>query len=436
MTAASAPWTDSTLSLLARGYAWLPDRMRATHGGPVRTRLLGRPAIALRGPEAIGFFYDERHIERTSALPEPVLDTLFGQGAVHTLDGDAHRVRKAMFLALLKDGAGIAALTEHVALQWSKAVTGWSDGRKVVLFDEAALILARSVCEWTGVRLSDEQSRQMAEDCTAMVDGFATPGPRHWRARTARYRQEEALAELVRVTREGGELGSDSGTALEAVAWHRDSDGRLLDPHTGAVELLNIIRPTVAIAWFAAFAGHALHRWPAQREPLRAEHDGQYARAFAHEVRRFYPFAPFVGGLAAADLTWQGETIAKDTLVLLDLYGHNHDPGLWDSPYRFDPQRFAGREPGADELIPQGGGDPARGHRCPGEDITVAVLATLVTQLAALDYDVPEQDLTIPLSKIPTRPCSGLVFTTTQAAPWPGDARHQQEPVAPTNRAR
>ncbi|MEV7728932.1 cytochrome P450 [Streptomyces sp. NPDC087917] len=413
---AFAPWTDSTFSLLARGYAWLPDRMRATHGGPVRTRLLGRPTIALRGPEAIGFFYDERNIRRTSALPEPVLDTLFGQGAVHTLDGAAHRARKAMFLALLKDGAGVAALTDHVALQWSRAVGDWGVGRRVVLFDEAALILARSVCAWTGIEFSDDAARQMAEDCTAMVDGFATPGPRHLRARAARARQEDALATLVRTAREGEEFAADGGTAFETVVWHRDADGRMLDPHTAAVELLNIIRPTVAIAWFVAFAAHALHRGQTHAELLRKDDDGRYARAFAHEVRRFYPFAPFVGGLAATDLTWQGETIAKDTLVLLDLYGHDHDPDLWDGPYRFEPQRFAGREPGADELIPQGGGDPARGHRCPGEDITVAVLAAFATHLADLDFEVPEQDLTIPLSRVPTRPRSGFVLTPTHDA--------------------
>ncbi|MFE1350173.1 cytochrome P450, partial [Streptomyces sp. NPDC058757] len=169
LDAAFAPWGDSTLSLLSRGYAWLPDRMRATDGGPVRTRLLGRPAVALRGPDAIGFFYDERNVRRASALPGPVLDTLFGRGAVHTLDGGAHRVRKAMFLAVLKDGAGVAALADHVGRYWSESVADWSGGRRVVLFDEVALVLARSVCAWAGVRLSDEAVRRMAVDCTAMV---------------------------------------------------------------------------------------------------------------------------------------------------------------------------------------------------------------------------------------------------------------------------
>ncbi|WP_200424312.1 cytochrome P450 [Streptomyces sp. NE5-10] len=410
---ALAPWSDSTLSLLARGYAWLPDRMRASNGGPVRTRLLGRPTIALRGPDAVDFFYDERNVRRASALPGPVLDTLFGRGAVHTLDGEAHRVRKAMFMALLKDGAGVAALADHVAQHWSESVAEWGDGRRVVLFDETALILARSVCAWAGIQLSAEDVRRLAVDCTAMVDGFAAPGPRHLRARRARARQEDRLAALIGAAREGEELAGDDGTAFETVVWHRDADGELIDPKTAAVELLNIVRPTVAIAWFVAFAAHALHRWPSHGEPLREDDDPRYARAFAHEVRRFYPFAPFVGGLAATGRTWRGEAIAENTLVLLDLYGHQHDPELWNDPYRFDPRRFTAHEPGADELIPQGGGDPSHGHRCPGEDVTVAVLATLVKRLAALDHAVPDQDLSIPLSRIPTRPRSGFVLTVT-----------------------
>ncbi|MYS06320.1 cytochrome P450, partial [Streptomyces sp. SID6041] len=92
------PYADSTLALLARGYAWAPD-LRRRHGNAaaVPIRLMGRPAVLLHGPEAVEFFYDERHVLRHDALPGPVLDTLFGRGAVHTLDGETHRVRKELF---------------------------------------------------------------------------------------------------------------------------------------------------------------------------------------------------------------------------------------------------------------------------------------------------------------------------------------------------
>ncbi|WP_037878208.1 cytochrome P450 [Streptomyces sp. NRRL F-5727] len=404
-----APWTDSTLGLLAQGYAWLPDRMRHSLDGSVRCRLLGRPAVALRGPEAAAFFYDEKHVVRTGALPGPVLDTLFGRGAVHTLDGEAHRVRKALFVALLTEDAGVAALGRTVGRRWREAMAA-RRGQHVVLFEEAARVLALAVRDWAGVPLSDEATAGLARDCTAMVDGFAAPGPRHLRARRARRRQERAFADLVTEARRTPEADT-GGSVLQTVAWHRDRDGALLSPATAAVEMLNIIRPTVAIAWFAAFAAHALHRWPAHRDLLRADASGAHAEAFAHEVRRFYPFAPFVGGLAAQDLTWRGEGIPRDTLVLLDLYGQNHDPVLWEHPYRFDPHRFTSpgrpRNP-LDVLVPQGGGDASRGHRCPGEDITVTVLAVLATELARLDYDVPEQDLAIPLCRVPTLPGNGV----------------------------
>ncbi|MGV9878603.1 cytochrome P450 [Streptomyces sp. NPDC003006] len=408
---------DHTLPLLAQGYAWLPDLSRRKGPGPVRTRLLGKPAIALRGPAAVTFFYDEDHVRRRSALPEPVLSTLFGKGAVHTLDGEEHRKRKALFMSLLQDAAGVTALAQRVGDEWERAGKEWADRSQVTLFDEVSVLITRAVCAWAGVPLTEQgdgEARRTAHDLVAMVDGFATAGPRHWRARRARQRQEKRLARLIEDVRAAGHGPSEKGgappTVVEAVAAHREADGQPLDPRTAAVEVLNVLRPTVAVTWFTVFGAHALHRHPALRERLAAE-GMDYARAFAHELRRFYPFAPFVAGLAPSDLDWHGEPIRKGTMVLLDLYGQNHDPELWDAPYTFDPERFTGREPGRDELVPQGGGDAAQGHRCPGEDVTLAVLTALLPRLARLDYRVPEQDLRIPLHRVPTRPRSGFVMT-------------------------
>ncbi|MGW8986014.1 cytochrome P450 [Streptomyces parvus] len=403
---------DSTLALLMEGYAWLPNRRRRSRDKPVHSRLMGKNTVALHGPEAVRFFYDERHIERHGALPGPLLDTLFGRGAVHTLDGQAHHRRKALFLSLVKDRGGLVSLADHLGTEWDLACQRWAERDRVVLFDESSLLLTRAVCAWSGLPLTDREAEETAGDLVAMIDGFASAGPRHLRARRARSRQEDRLAGRVAGIRDGSKDAA-AGSVLEAVATHRDADGQRLDPYTAAVEILNVIRPTVAVAWFLTFGAHALHRWPEHRTPL-ADGDAAYARAFAHEIRRFYPFAPFVGGLAAADLRWDGQNIPAGSMVLLDLYGQNHDPELWPEPYAFDPRRFLGREPGRDELVPQGGGDPAANHRCPGEDVTLTVLGTLVPRLAALDYDVPAQDLGIPLGRIPTAPRSGFVMTTVQ----------------------
>jgi fatty-acid peroxygenase len=397
---------DSSLSVLLEGYNWLPARRARSASGVARTRVLGQPAVGLCGPDAARFFYDEDHVRRHTAIPAPVQHTLFGDGAVHTLDGDAHRCRKAIFLKAVTPASDEVA--GHVAAAWDDAVSSWRPGRPVVLFDETSRVITRAMCRWAGVPLSDVDVPVVARDMVAMVDGFATPGPRHWRARAARGRREAWLGRLVTSVRDGSIIPA-GGSALDVVSRHRELDGTELSPRLAAVELLNVIRPAVAVCWFTAFAGHALHRWPEHRRRLASGAVG-FGNAFAHELRRFYPFAPFIGGRAVRDLTWQGEHVPEGGMVLLDLWGHNHDAELWGDPYTFRPERFLGRDIGPFELVPQGAGDMDTNHRCPGEPATVAILRTLAIRLANLRYEVPEQDLTISLRRIPARPKSGFVL--------------------------
>jgi fatty-acid peroxygenase len=402
------PALDDSLQLATKGYGWLPDRRRALGRRTVLARLAGLRVTGLEGPDAARFFYDEEHVRRSGAIPRPVQATLFGKGGVQTLDGEMHRVRKAMFVALLMREDGIGSLLQQATGAWDDAVKEWTRRPEIVLFDEASRLLTAAVCRWTGVPLAEDEVPAAARDLTALVDGFVSGGPRHWRARRARKRREAYLVTLVEQVRSGVATVPE-GSAVDVVARHRDADHAQLSPHVAAVELLNIIRPTTAVAWFVAFAAHALIRWPQHRQRL-AGGDAAFADAFAHEVRRFYPFAPFVGGRAARDLEWDGERIPENSMVLLDLYGQDHDAGLWGDPYAFRPERFLGRDLDAFEFIPQGGGDPRTGHRCPGEQITVALLAALAVRLARLEFDVPEQDLSISLRRIPTRPASGVVL--------------------------
>jgi fatty-acid peroxygenase len=414
---------DETLALASQGYGWLPNRRRRTPDGVVVTRLAGQRVVGLCGPEAARFFYDEDHIRRHGAVPGPVQRTLFGRGAVHTLDGPAHRIRKAMLLSVMTpDRAGV--LADRATAVWDEAAPRWAAERSVVLFDESSRVLTRAVCDWAGIPVAQSDEAEVAADLVAMVDGFATLGPRYWRARRARARRETWLADLVQRVRDR-EIDAGVGSPVHVVAHHRDADDRLLDARIAAVELLNVVRPTVAVSWFVTFAAHALHRWPEHRERLAAG-DWDFAPAFAHEVRRFYPFAPFIGGRAVRDLRWQAHDIPAGSLVLLDLYGQNHDEGLWPRAYRFDPDRFLtpGDNPIIDPygLVAQGAGDPASGHRCPGEGITVGLLGALSVRLARLEYDVPNQDLTIPLHRIPTRPRHGMRLAVLSPRPVAGSA--------------
>jgi fatty-acid peroxygenase len=404
---------DLTLALLEEGYALLPNRRRDIGETAFRMRILGKAAVCVCGPEAARRFYDESLFARKGALPRPVQRTLTGVGAVHTLDDTAHRHRKDLFMAL-KDPVAVKGVVDRAVVEWESAQQRWAGRDRIVLFDEAAEVLTRGVCAWAGLRVDEADVAELAGDMVAMVDGFGSPGLRHLRARRARRRAERRLQETAQRMRAGDEK-VEAGSMFERVLRHRDENSEPLSPHLVAVEMLNVIRPTVAITWFVAFSAHALHLWPETRDRLRC-HDDEYAEAFAHEVRRFYPFAPFMGAIARRDVRWDGDMVESGTMVLLDLFGQNHDERLWDEPYAFRPERFLGRAPGELDLVPQGGGDAATGHRCPGEDIVVQMLQAMVPRLARMTYDVPDQDLTIPLEAIPTRPRSGVVLSGVRPA--------------------
>jgi fatty-acid peroxygenase len=50
------------------------------------------------------------------------------------------------------------------------------------------------------------------------------------------------------------------------------------------------------------------------------------------------------------------------------------------------------------------------GHRCPGEAVTLAMLVAAVRTLARVPATLPSQDLDHDLSRIPTRPRSGVLL--------------------------
>lgn len=390
---------DRTLPLVLNGYDHL-SQVRERRG--VQTfpfRMLGQRAVCLVGREGAEFFYDGKNFDRQGVVPPNIRHTLFGDAGVQLLDGPAHRDRKSLFTTVL-DRDGSSRLVESVAHEWDAAGDAWR-GREIVLFDEAAKVLAMGVHTWAGVPLEKDAVDGTASDMVAMVDGFGTMGPRFLAAKRARARQEAKIADLAEQVRTGRRT-SPAGSPLDTVLRHRDRSGALLDNHAVAVEMLNLLRPTVAIAWFVAYAAHALHHWPAERHALRT--GGQaVVDAFANEVRRFYPLTPFLAARALRDLSFDAVPIPRDSLAVLDVFGHNHHPDLWAEPWQFDSTRHLDRVPDQFDLIPQGGGDLETGHRCPGEPVTVLILTTLARRLARAAYEVPRQNLRVTRHRLPAR---------------------------------
>lgn len=97
--------------------------------------------------------------------------------------------------------------------------------------------------------------------------------------------------------------------------------------------LLNLLRPTVAVARFIVFAALALHAHPTWASRLREDCEGSPALAFAQEVRHFYPF-PGDWRKGPQRVRVSGFRLRADW-VLLGLHTTNHDPRIWLEPGAF-----------------------------------------------------------------------------------------------------
>lgn len=404
---------DQSASLLAEGYRYMPNRFQR-HGSDVfQATLMARRATCVMGEDAARMFYEPGRFTRRGALPPTTVMLLQDYGSVMMLDGEAHRVRKAMYMSLMTP-EHMQQLFGLVADAWHTRLQRWTDSDCVVLHDETQRVLCRAAAEWVGIDMSDDEVETRTEEFAAMIEGSASVGPRNWRGMILRIRTERwarGLIEDVRANR----IDPPAGSALDVIASHRDANGEEMSAEVGAVELINFLRPTIAVARYLAFGALALHQHPQYRDAVAA--GGDAALEVVQEIRRFYPFIPAMGGVALAPFEWRGHRFDEGDWVLLDLYGTNHDPRLWEQPNRFRPERFTGWQGNAYTLIPSGGGDFYTNHRCPGEWITIGIIKTLLgLYVSSMRCEVPRQNFWIDLGRMPALPASGFVIRNVKAA--------------------
>jgi fatty-acid peroxygenase len=204
------------------------------------------------------------------------------------------------------------------------------------------------------VALPEQDVPKRTRQLSLLFDRAAAVGLGHLHSRIARRVVELWIAQMIDNIRAGC-YAPPPDSAAHRVACLRDINGRLLPSSVAAVELINVLRPTVAVAVFIVFAAHALARNPQCRQKVAADKD--YVELFVQEVRRLYPFFPAVVALVRRGFAWRGYRFPERTRVMLDLYGTNHDGRIWPEPDRFHPERFREWDRDRCALIPQGGGD-------------------------------------------------------------------------------
>lgn len=394
------PLPDSSLTLLRLGAEFGRSRYGQLGSDAFRLRLGLMPAIMAMGREAHDVFYVPDRFTRRGALPPTTLRSLQDVGSVMTLDGQAHRHRKAMLMAVLNNAAPRMA-ADAVEAAWHDTVPRWRKRGIIALLPGVRALLTRGLCQWAGVPLDAAEGPQRTAEFGAMIDGAGAVGPRNWWGLFLRQRTERWARE--RIARQRAHPQAPAGSAVAVIAAHRDDRGELLPLEIAGVELINCIRPAVACERYVVFAADALNRWPEWRERIDPHDDAAVAR-FAQEVRRFYPFLPAIGGKALEPFEWRGERFGKGAWMLFDLHGTNHDPRLFEAPDRFDPDRYL-REPSAvKRIVANGGGEPFTTHRCPGEAMTVELIKRGTKLLLTTPYKVRGSDHGIDPGRLPPLP--------------------------------
>ena len=413
---------EQGLTFLRSGYLFA-SRIRQKAGvagtshAPVTLTMLGKTSHLVRGAEGVRLFYDSTRIKRDGAMPKFIQVPLFGNGAVHTLDGEEHQVRKKAMADLAYDDARVADFTDLVGDELENTHRRWiADGGTV--HEDTAVAFGRAAFRWAGIPLSDEEMDRRARQMNRLLDTFGrlrtNPVAAFERRRLNKW--ATGLIEQVRA----GDIEAPADSVLAHMADLRGIDGERVDAAVAGVELQNLTRPTVAVGRFAAFAATALVEHPEWAERIRAAAgdrltDVPEAVAFAQEVRRTHPFVPMLPGLLTQDTELSGCPMKKGQRVLLDFVGTLTSPREWDNAASFDPERFLPYD-GVEEaeaieaFIPQGGAGVYTGHRCPGEKIAVAALsaATVLLTRPTVEISTDVEDLTFPWTQMLTRPATGV----------------------------
>src|SRR4051812_14368476 len=197
------PLLGETLAFAKNPFAFIDQRL-ARHGRVFRSRVLGRNAIVVAGPEAAGKFIDSDVVQREGSMP-PHVQEIFGGRSLPLLDGDVHRGRKGVVVQAFTR----AAMTSYLpAMQASveRFFETWAKSGEIRWLDEMKRLSIEVICaNVLGMQPGAEMDR-LRGDYDTLTRGFATlpinlPGTTYRKALQARDRIFDVLRARVRERR-------------------------------------------------------------------------------------------------------------------------------------------------------------------------------------------------------------------------------------------
>ncbi|HEY4897703.1 MAG TPA: cytochrome P450 [Solirubrobacteraceae bacterium] len=197
-------------------------------------------------------------------------------------------------------------------------------------------------------------------------------------------RLDEVIYTEIGTRREQSDLG-ERADILSLLMLARDEDGRPMTDSELRDELVTLLlagHETTATA--TAWAIERLIRHPDKLERLVGELDAgedAYVTAVVNETLRVRPVVPIVVRMLSGPMHVGGYELPAGTRVVPAIYLTNRNPGVYERPAEFMPERFLGEGPETFSWIPFGGGI----RRCIGASFALLemklILSTVLGEL-------------------------------------------------------
>lgn len=415
------------------------SRMAREHGSVVRFDAGLHPLHLLSSPEHISHVLVQHHSNYVKSAYYQKVRPIFGAG-MFVVNGEEWK-RKREFAQPAFKRHKFDSLAEVMTDCTADMLDRWEGARDT----GAALNVAAEMMQLS-LRIvfraffgTDFHGRMtgMTEALTVIMEEgerriWALASPPTWLpiGRNRRLREalrvfDECVLELIELRRREGARGDDLLSLL--VSQNMEAGEDAISDREMRDDLMTLIiagHETTAMAvtwsWYLlsrhGFAASALReeaqRVLGERRPQAEDlRELAYAKQVVQEAMRLYPPFWTISRMALEDDEIDGYRMPAKSTVMLCPYVTHRDPGLWDNPEAFDPDRFstarsAGRHRFA--YFPFGGGP----RICIGANFAM-MEATFVVAMAAQRYRmrlVPGQDVA-PQPMISLRPRSGLLMT-------------------------
>ncbi|MGF1514470.1 MAG: cytochrome P450 [Elainellaceae cyanobacterium] len=403
--------------------------------GPVfKTRLLGKPTIFLKGPDALHFVLTNENKYFVVSWP-PSVKALLGPCSLALQTGHTHIQRRRLLVQAFQPRAlaGYIPTVEQIS---DRYLQRWLQQQPLTWYPELRDYTLDIACKLF-VGLDRGSQSQLGELFEIWCGGlFSIPLRLPWTAfGRAQKAREQLLTELERLIRDrqrqleqGENLSQDDALSLLLQATDDDGTRLSLDELKDQVLLLLFAGHetlTSAVTNFCLLmAQHPKVKARAQAEqavfagqPLTLDGLRQmtYLDQVTKEVLRFLP--PVGGGFrnVLQPCSYGGYDIPKDWAVLYQINSTHADAAVFAHADRFDPDRFS-PERAEDKAkpfshVPFGGGL----RECLGKEFARLELKIFAVKLLQ-GYDwtlLPDQNLEMTVTPTP-HPKDGLRVTFSQ----------------------